>query len=211
MSTLALVLAAFGLRRKDEIAKPEKTAERPDVVAQEVLPPPEPDLPAILKRDAPVRREPRTVIATHVVAHRFVRWMQSQPGCTGYWLVDEIDMLREAFCDKYNIQVPNAYEFRSYLAGVAGVTKGRYRLNSWEFLEVKKRTHMERPVLYRISDRAVSDAVSGQFYGESADVRTLPHEDRSVSHSGRSDSGRNAGRINKRSRSKRYLHPREAA
>lgn len=119
---------------------------------------------------SPARREPRKVIATHILAHKFVRWMQAQ-GCSGYWLVDEIDELREAFCDRFGYQVPLPVEFRSCLAVTPGVTKGVYRLNAWELQEVKKRTHMERPTLYRIPDKMVRDTISSDFHAQVARCR----------------------------------------
>lgn len=195
--------AAFGLIRapqpEPEIvrADPQPVAAVPEVVER----------PAVLQRAAPVWRKPRTKVATYIVAHKFVLWMQDQ-GATGYWLVDEIDELREAFCDRFNLMVPNAYEFRSHLAVAEGVKKGRYRLNSWEFLDVKTRTSQERPVLYRIADKAVSDAVTRECPD---DVPSRPEHVPSRPVSARSRSGQNRDTIKRRGKTKRYERHLEAA
>lgn len=165
MSIAMALLGAFGLRRKDK-AVPVTVVEatpQPAKIEDNQLSKPEVVKPA----KPPMQRK---VIATHILAHKFVRWMQDQK-CTGYWLVDEIDELREAFCDRFGYVVPYPVEFRSCLAATPGVTKGQYRLNSWEFLDVQKRTHMNRPTLYKIPNKTVSATISNDFHGQLASFR----------------------------------------
>lgn len=180
MSTWAFLAAAVGLRKP--APAPESEPEPAPTASALVV------APAASRAATPARRAARRVIATHIMAHKFVQWMQSQ-GATGYWLVDEIDELREAFCDKYGFAVPYAVEFRSCLAATPGVTRGKYRLKSWEFLEVAKRTSMERPVLYRIPDRVVSETISGDFHQEIVSSRHGDVMDRLCAPDGREHAG----------------------
>lgn len=146
--------------------KPEPEIERAPIPQARAVDPPAAPVAASRAQ----RAVPRKTIPTYVLADKFVRWMQSQD-CTGYWLVDEIDELREAFCDRYGYTVPRPVEFRSCLAVARYVSKGVYRLNSWEFLDVQKRTSMERPTLYKIHRKSVSDTISNDFSAETTIAR----------------------------------------
>lgn len=209
MSMWALMAAPFLAWRRKVIDEPE-IEPFVEVIHQPVVAPETPAVVATLERAKAIRRPARRTMATHIVAAKFVAWMQDE-GATGYWLVDEIDELREVFCDRFDIEVPHHYEFRSYLAGTPGVTKGRYRLNSWEFLEVKKRTENERPVLYRIADRAVSEAFQGKVYPETTPARPRPDMGLKGSHVVRSAPGRKQGRKRKRVLTPSYSRGLEAA
>jgi hypothetical protein len=154
---------------------PEPEPERAPIPQARPVDPPAAPVAASRAQRAVPRQAQRAVrrktIPTYVLADKFVRWMQSQEGGTGYWLVEEIDQWREVFCDKFGYTVPRPVEFRSCLAVARYVSKGVYRLNSWEFLDVQKRTSMERPTLYKIHRKSVSDTISNDFSAETTIAR----------------------------------------
>lgn len=184
MSNLMALFAAVipALRRKPD---------PPQIAALPVPSAPEPSAQGVGSDPPPpaqtLRIHPPKVIPTYVLAHKFAIWMRKNSG-EGYYLVSEIDMLIEAFCEKFNFDVPGQQEFRSCLAETRGVTRGRYRLKSWEFREVARRTTIEKPVLYRISSNVVSETVSSDFYAELANGRPMGEQGQCEGSRGRPDS-----------------------
>jgi hypothetical protein len=122
---------------------------------------------------APVERK---IVRTDKLCVEFVTWMRGE-GRTGYWLVAEIDRMAKQFCDIHGFAVPGHYEFRSHLACTPGVKKGMYRIKgNWEFAAVARRTKMERPTLYRISNTPVAEAFQDnlEMSRDAADDCRLP-------------------------------------
>ena len=139
--------------------------------------PPPPTAPHV-PRPPPVpvmpQRRKLHAISTQVLVHRFVDWMREQ-GCYGYWLCDEVDEYLGAFCDQQGWVVPHPYDARSHLVEVPGVSKGRWSIKTApEFYEVRIRTTLVRPTLYRISrEKPQSRGQNSGVWMESADVESL--------------------------------------
>lgn len=198
MSTWALLLGAFGLRRRqseEPIAEP----------ATPVVAAPEPVREPVFDR-VPVLPRRRKDIATYAMTDQFVRWMQDERA-TGYWLVDEIDELREAFCDRFGYTVPCPYEFRSYLAHTPGCSKGVHRLKGWEFQAVSRRTTIERPTLYKIHSRIVQETVSSGYYQDFRGCQSVSDDCRSVTVTSRQNAGKGPVKHSKQKKKKQNQTP----
>jgi len=145
MSTWAFLAAPFiALRRKPD------PAPAPVRLPVAVAPPISRDT-APPRREAHDRQIQRRDMSTLLICDRFVTWMREQ-GCYGYWLVSEIDEYMQAFCDMRGWAVPHPLDARSRLVEIPGVARGRWSIKTApEFYDVRIRTDMARPTLYRIS------------------------------------------------------------
>lgn len=148
MSTWAFLAAPFLALRRSQPPAPPAPAPMPVAVApasRDTAPAPHEAQPRAIKRRS---------VSTLQVCTRFVAWMREQ-GCYGYWLVSEIDEYMAAFCDQQGYSVPHPYDARSRLAEIPGVARGRWSIKTGdEFYDVRVRTDMVRPTLYRISREA---------------------------------------------------------
>lgn len=148
--------------------------EPPLPVKHRPAPPTPPD--AFRPPPLPVEHQRRKLhaINTKVLVDRFVDWMR-ETGCYGYWLCEEVDEYLSAFCDQNGWVVPHPYDARSHLVEVPGVSKGRWSIKTApEFYEVRIRTSLVRPTLYRISrEKPQCRGVNDGVWMESADVESL--------------------------------------
>ena len=149
-------------RAPEPVPVPDRPAPAPTATYRPTPPP------------LPAPRRKLHAISTQVLVHRFVAWMR-ETDCYGYWLCDEIDEYAAAFCDQQGWVVPHPYDLRSRLLEVPGVSKGRWSIKTApEFYEVRIRTDLVRPTLYRISrEEPQSRGINGGVWMESADVASL--------------------------------------
>lgn len=133
--------------------------EAPQRVPHQVPVPSEPRLPVpVQRRRVPHYPAPDLEIVTiHKACDLFIDWMNHQ-GKIGLWTSSEIDLYWRTACIDLDLEPFEPCFLREALAG-RKLKVGQRRLNSPEYLHIKKRTSAVRPVLYRIPRcRAMSGA-----------------------------------------------------
>jgi hypothetical protein len=108
------------------------------------------------KRPAPTHNEPPRFRNTTWIVMECLDWLRSE-NSYGYFLSADIDHMIELYCDLKNYELPDLKECRSIIVGQPGVKRGRHRIKGPQFSDVRRRTHVEKPILYRISRTKPND------------------------------------------------------